>query len=198
MAEKFCLPIAKKRESQDICFIPDNNYKAYLAGKLSPDIQLGNVVDLNGTVLGNHQGIPFYTIGQRKGLGVAVGKPMYVVQLNTEKKQVVVGEDKDLLSYGLFADEVNWQAFRVLEGPLVVTAKIRYGASLVPVRVVPCKKNEVKVLFCEPQRAVTPGQSIVFYRGDCVLGGARIKQPICQVKDRLLKKFRKVNLKEKM
>lgn len=174
MAAEFALSVADKPDSQEICFVPDDDYKAYLEDKAPESLEPGDIVDLSGKVLGRHQGVPLYTIGQRKGLGIAAKTPLYVVGLDLANKRVVVGEDKDVFQSALIAGDLNWIAFDAPAGPLAVKAKIRYGAKEADALVKCLSSDEVKVTFSEPQRAITPGQSVVFYDGDIVLGGGVI------------------------
>lgn len=173
-AAKRNLPVANKPESQEICFVPDD-YKAYLL-QHRPELQkAGDIVDTQGNVLGRHQGIAFYTVGQRKGLGIAAEHPLYVIGLDAAKNQVVVGSNNQVFANGLLADQLNWVAIANLEQPMEANVKIRYGAKEAPAILYPQSDGKVKVEFREPARAVTPGQSAVFYIGDRVLGGGIIE-----------------------
>jgi tRNA-specific 2-thiouridylase len=169
--------LADKPDSQEICFIPGGDYKrfldAYLAeqGDELPDTS-GELVTTSGAVLGRHNGIHNFTIGQRKGLGVATGAPLYVVEIRGDRRQVVVGTGEDLLSRTLRARRMNWIAFERLQEPIRVEAKIRHKHA--PATVEPADEDEVLVTFDEPQRSITPGQAVVFYDGDTVVGGGWI------------------------
>lgn len=178
MARSYNLPVANKKESQEICFIPNDDYKAYLRNHAKMHFEPGDIVDVHGNVLGRHDGLPLYTIGQRKGLGIAAAEPLYVVKLDSDKNQVVVGGNKDVFSLGLMAKNLHWIPFDSLEGPLETNAQIRYGKNVCKVTVYPLANNTAKVLFEKPQRAVTPGQSVVFYDGDILLGGGIITEPL--------------------
>lgn len=178
MAERLGLPVARKPDSQEICFVPRDDYKAYLKEKNPACLQPGDIVDLSGHVLGHHAGVPLYTIGQRKGLGIAAAHPLYVVRLDTAHRQVVVGSAGDVFASGLIAGDMNWIAIDNLQEPLHVMAKIRYGKKEGAACVSPLAEGRVRVDFAEPQRAVTPGQSVVFYDGDTVVGGGIIEQPL--------------------
>ena len=178
MAERLGLPVARKPDSQEICFVPRDDYKAYLREKNPACLQPGDLVDLSGHVLGLHAGVPLYTIGQRKGLGIAAAHPLYVVRLDTAHRQVVVGSAGDVFASGLIAGDMNWIAIDNLQEPLHVMAKIRYGKKEGAARVSPLAEGRVRVDFAAPQRAVTPGQSVVFYDGDTVVGGGIIEQPL--------------------
>ncbi|AHF07449.1 tRNA 2-thiouridine(34) synthase MnmA [Desulfitobacterium metallireducens] len=181
--ERGLLRVARKPDSQEICFIPDNDYASFVEKRATEPIKPGNFVDKQGHVLGRHQGLVHYTVGQRKGLGVTFGKPMFVVGFNTERNEVVLGEDPEVFSDALYATDLNWMAIEDLTEPLKVSAKIRYKASLAPAMIYPVENSEqikgaigacVKVQFETPQRAITPGQVVVFYDGDRVIGGGKI------------------------
>jgi tRNA-specific 2-thiouridylase len=175
MATDLGLSVANKPDSQDICFVVDHNYANFIEKQTGMPIKSGNFVDKSGNILGRHRGVYHYTIGQRKGLGIATGKPIYVVQINLAKNEIVLGEEKDLFSDSLIATNLNFIAIEQLTEPMAVTAKIRYGAKEVEAMLIPQDKDLLKVEFKVPQRAITPGQSVVFYQGDIVLGGGIIK-----------------------
>lgn len=172
IAEQQNLPIANKPDSQDICFIPGGDYLGFLQRQGVEINQPGDFVDLEGCILGHHKGIAHYTVGQRKGLG-AFGEPRFVLRINPAANQVVLG--KQGMEYGsaLHARDLNWIQSFPAEGTICCTAKIRYKADPAPCRVTG-SSNEVKVEFDHPVRAITPGQSVVFYRDDEVLGGGTI------------------------
>ena len=174
LAAKFSLPVAQKRESQEICFIPDDDYYAFIKAHNPACLKPGEILHESGQVLGHHQGVPLYTIGQRKGLGIAYSEPLFVKALDAENHRVIVGEADSVFSRELTAQEVNWINGLPPESLLKVTAKIRYGhqGSPAAVTLLPC--GRVSVRFDAPVRAVTPGQSVVFYAGDIVLGGGII------------------------
>jgi tRNA-specific 2-thiouridylase len=171
--------LAEKPDSQEICFVPGGDYKhfidAYLAeqGQSLPDTS-GELVTANGEVIGSHAGIHNFTVGQRKGLGVATGSPLYVLQINGEKRRVVVGSGEDLYSKTLRARRLNWIAVDRLREPMRVAVKIRNRHEPAPAMVEKVGDDEVLATFDEPQRAVTPGQAAVFYDGDLVIGGGWI------------------------
>src|SRR5579883_3062375 len=179
LAAKHGLAIAEKPDSQEICFVPGGDYKrfidAYLAeqGQSLPDTA-GELVTTDGQVIGEHAGIHQFTVGQRKGLGVATGNPLYVIQIKGESGQVVVGADEDLYARSLRARRVNLVAVDKLAGPLRVTVKIRHRHQGAAAVLEPVGKEEILVSFDEPQRAITPGQAAVFYDGDVVVGGGWI------------------------
>lgn len=169
------LPIANKPDSQDICFIPDGDYGAFLEQEAKDRVPgRGLFVDKDGRVLGEHKGITHYTIGQRKGLGVAAGRRIFVTKLNPQKNEVVLGENEDLFSTELYCDKVNWMAIAGVAGPYKCMAKIRYAHKGTPCTIEPAGEGRLKVTFAEPVRAITPGQAVVFYENDYVLGGGSI------------------------
>ncbi|MFQ5825088.1 MAG: tRNA 2-thiouridine(34) synthase MnmA [bacterium] len=183
VARNLGLRTAEKKESQEICFIPDNDYTRYLKKKrpnLESQLQGGEIFDQKGNHLGSHRGYPFYTIGQRKGLGIAIGQPIYVTEINAVNNYIIVGDNNDLRHIGLIADNMNWICIANLEEELEVEAKIRYNDPGASALVTPITKDRVKVSFKEPQRSVTPGQSVVFYQGDVVVGGGIIQSYIKQ------------------
>ncbi|MBE5818383.1 MAG: tRNA 2-thiouridine(34) synthase MnmA [Clostridiales bacterium] len=163
---------AKKRDSQEICFIPNNDTRGFI-DKYIPAKQ-GNVVHKNGKVLGKHNGICHYTIGQRKGMGISYPEPIFVTRLDKESNTVYVGCNEDLFSSELTAKRVNWLALDALDEPIRLTARVRYSAPDVPCTVYPMG-DRIKVILDEPQRAITSGQSVVFYDGDVLMGGGIIE-----------------------
>jgi len=175
IAEEAGLSVAQKPDSQEICFI-DTDYKDFLKQKVPEKIKPGLFVDKNGKVLGQHKGIPFYTIGQRKGLGISVGKPLYVIDINGKENTIVLGDESDLEVKEFLAHKLNWIAIEKLEKKINVNAKIRYNFHEQPAMVVPEDQDCVRVIFDTPQKAVTPGQSVVFYQDDVVVGGGIIKE----------------------
>jgi len=176
IARKYGFRVANKPESQEICFIPDNNYRNFIKGKVGEKIEPGPFLDTEGRVVGQHKGIPFYTIGQRKGLGIALGYPVYVVDIKPEINAVVLGKLEELGGKSLLAADVNYILFEELKEPLEVTAKIRYKAEEVKARIQPSTlgDNYVEIIFAKPQNAITPGQAVVFYQGQLVVGGGTI------------------------
>lgn len=178
IAESAGLPVAKKPDSQEICFVPDNDYIRFLEEYTGSKAPEGDFITKEGTVLGRHKGITRYTIGQRKGLGVAFGKPMYVTSILPEKNQVVLGPEGSQYADSLTASDVNWIAF---EPPapgetIACEARIRYHAAPAPCSVHILEEGRLYVKFSSPQRSVTPGQTVVFYDGDLVLGGGTISR----------------------
>ncbi len=180
IARRAALPVAEKAESQEICFVPSGNYvrfiEAYLGerGDSLPD-QEGDLVTTAGEVIGRHRGVHHYTVGQRRGLGVAAGRPLYVVELDTVSNRVVVGDDAELRAAVSEVREVNWIPFATLEKPVRATVKIRHRHEPASATVVPTDPTSVRVEFDVPQRAITPGQAAVFYSADLVLGGGWIR-----------------------
>ncbi|MBO8159818.1 tRNA 2-thiouridine(34) synthase MnmA [Thermosyntropha sp.] len=172
IAREYNLPVAESKESQEICFI-EGDYREFLTDRV--DLKPGDFVDLEGRVIGKHKGIPFYTVGQRKGLGLSMGKPVYVVKIDSEDNRIVVDEERHLFKKGLYAKEPNFIMFDKLEGNMEVEAKVRYRAALAPA-VVSMEGERLKVEFKETQRAITRGQSVVLYRGEYVVGGGIIDE----------------------
>jgi tRNA-specific 2-thiouridylase len=168
------LKTADKEESMEICFVPDNNYGGFLQSANLVQKTRGDIVDLHGHILGQHDGIAFYTIGQRKGLGITTSKPVYVVELDVENNRVVVGDDSALDRDEFIADRCTWHPFDKLTEPIEVTAKIRYNHPGTAATITPLENNRVKVKLHTPQRAITPGQAAVFYQDDLVVGGGWI------------------------
>lgn len=174
MAEEAGLPVAHKPDSQEICFVENNDYAGFLeqyTGKKSP---AGNFVDSAGKVLGQHKGITHYTIGQRKGLGIAFGKPMYVTKIDAEHNRITLGEEGSQYATALLADDLNFIAIEGVTAPMQAQVRVRYQATPAPARLIPAENGKICVEFEEPQRSVTPGQAVVFYDGDSVLGGGTI------------------------
>ncbi len=166
---------AHKPDSQDICFVPDGDYAAFLEDKLSVSLPCGDFVRTDtGRVVGRHKGLHRYTIGQRKGLGIAAEKPLYVVQKDRSENRVLLGDNAELFRDSLRAGDCNWIAFDTLDAPCRVTARTRYNQKETPATITPLESGDVHVQFDTPQRAVTPGQAVVFYDGDTVVGGGTI------------------------
>lgn len=166
------LPVADKPDSQEICFIPQNDYRAFLAQRFPPTP--GEIVDESGAVLGQHQGVQGFTVGQRRGLGIHSQQPMFVLTIDAGANRVVVGPAEGLMQRSLWASGVNYLSGVAPDGPVEVEAKIRYKAGESAATLVP-HDGWAEVRFRDPQRAVTPGQAVVFYRGDEVLGGGYIE-----------------------
>jgi tRNA-specific 2-thiouridylase len=181
IAREYHLPIAEKRESQEICFIPDNNYHRLLKimrPYLEHEIVEGDIIDMEGNVIGRHPGFPFYTIGQRKGLGGGYPEPKYVVGINARKNQIMIGDKKALAGEAFLAEKVNLISLKNLTDPIDVEIKIRYNDHGHSATVYPEEEKKVKVIFKRPQLAITPGQSAVFFDGTKVIGGGVITKQI--------------------
>lgn len=176
IARKAELPVAEKGDSQEICFVPNDDYIAFLASKniSSPE---GNFIDKSGNVLGTHNGIINYTVGQRKGLG-AFGKPMFVNRINAADNTVIIGENGTQYCKGLIADRLNFIAFDCLTEPMRAEVKIRFRAKEQPALITPLDGGKIQIIFDEPQRSITPGQSAVIYDGNTVIGGGRIIEQV--------------------
>ncbi|WP_034600993.1 tRNA 2-thiouridine(34) synthase MnmA [Clostridiisalibacter paucivorans] len=170
--------VADKKESQEICFIEDNDYGKFIRENANYKINKGNFIDINGNVLGKHNGITNYTIGQRKGLGIALGKPMYVVDIDVKNNIVILGDGEKVFGTQLLANDLNFISIEKLEEPMRIKAKIRYAAKEEDAVIKPVEKDKVEVVFDKPVRAITPGQAVVFYDGDIVLGGGTILKKI--------------------
>lgn len=168
------LEVAEKSDSQEICFIPDNNYVDFLGKHMNTKQIAGNIILKDGTILGKHNGLINYTVGQRKGLGISYKAPLYVLELNNKTNAVIVGTEEELYSNELYANELNFLLDIKLDKPINVKAKVRYRAKEAEAILYPPKNGVSKVEFAKPQRAITPGQSVVFYIDDIVLGGGKI------------------------
>jgi tRNA-specific 2-thiouridylase len=172
------LVTADKPESQEICFIPDDDYRGFLRGRIPAAFRPGPIIDAGGRVLGEHRGIANYTVGQRRGLGLSGDRPLYVTALDPDRNAVVVGGDHEVFAERLWAERVNLISRSSLDEPLRVTAKIRHGHVPAPATIRAAAVSElVEVRFETPQRGVSPGQSVVFYDGDLVVGGGVIARP---------------------
>jgi tRNA-uridine 2-sulfurtransferase len=180
IARRAGLPVAEKAESQEICFVPDGDYSGfidrYLAseGRRAETPAPGEIVDTGGERLGEHNGVHRYTVGQRRGLGVSAERPLYVVQIDARRNRVVVGREEELAQSGFTAAGVNWIAFESPREPVSAEVRVRYRHRPAPATIQMLGDARARVTFDEPQRAVTPGQATVFYRGDEVLGGGWI------------------------
>ena len=173
IAREADLEVANKPDSEDICFIPDGNYKAFLENNSSIKAKVGNIVNSSGEVLGKHTGLYNYTIGQRKGLGIAYKVPLFVLGFNEEKNEVIVGEEKKLYKKEILVNNINLLLIDKIDKPMLVDLKTRYSTKSAKATIIQ-NENTIKVTFEEPQRAITPGQSAVFYINDIVLGGGKI------------------------
>lgn len=174
IADKLDFINADKPDSQDICFVPDGDYARFIEEWCGLKFENGNFVDLQGNVIAQHKGIINYTIGQRKGLGIAAKAPYYVVGKNLETNEVILGSNDDLFSSTLTATDVNFISVEKLTGPMRVRAKVRYKQKETDATISPLENGDVSVVFDEPQRAIASGQAVVFYDGDIVVGGGTI------------------------
>lgn len=176
IAKEIGLKVHNKKDSEEICFIPDNDHGRYIKNRFPNKVREGNFVDKQGNILGTHKGIVYYTIGQRKGLGIAFGKPMYVVDINPFRNEVVLGDLEDLLNTELIAKDTNYIPFDTLKEPMEVEAKIRYSQTPSKAIITPIEDGRLRVNFHEKQRAITKGQSVVFYKDDLLIGGGIIEK----------------------
>ncbi len=180
LARKYQLRTAEKVESQELCFVADTNYRRFLQDRIPEKIESGDIIDKDGKILGKHQGVPFYTVGQRRGLGIAVGKPLYVTQLNASDNTVVVGEPDDLLEDTMHVERINLISIEKLTEPIRALVKIRSRDDGGLATISSISDTEAIVQFDEPRRAITPGQATVFYDGEYVIGGGWIIKFQCQ------------------
>jgi tRNA-specific 2-thiouridylase len=181
MAAERGLITADKPDSQEICFVTNGSYGDYLAGELEGSERSGPIVSLAGDVLGEHRGIYRYTIGQRKGLGLNVGRPLFVVAIDPDSNTITVGEEADLFQRELVAEEPAFVSIPALDGPQRVLAKVRYRMAEAPATISPAEGGSVRVVFDQPQRAITPGQAVVFYDAsepDLLVGGATVARVV--------------------
>lgn len=195
LAMEASLPVANKPDSQEICFVPDNDYAGFIQRYLEEKKQLkdndgntvdnfaqkeftgmlpGNFVNTSGDVIGKHNGLVHYTVGQRKGLNLAMGHPVFVLELKPETNEVVIGNAEEVFSDRLYANRLNFMAIEDLDGEMMVEAKIRYSHKGAKCTIKKTGDEEVLCVFEEPQRAITPGQAVVFYQDDYVIGGGTI------------------------
>lgn len=182
LASELGLRTARKRESQEICFVPDDDYGAFVRARAaalgirSPILSEGPIVNRRGRVLGRHRGAAFYTIGQRRGLGIAVGRPMYVTRIDARTNQVCVGDRDETLGRAFVVSHVNWIEGEMFAGTRRAEVQVRHRHRAAPAAISPLPENRAFVRFDRPQTAITPGQSAVFYDGDLVLGGGMIEE----------------------
>lgn len=181
LAEEFGLPTAQKPGSQEICFLPDTDYRGFLIHRLHrlkdtdyTDLKPGDIIDTQGNILGQHKGIPFYTVGQREGLGIAKGYPIYVIKIDAENNRIIVGRKEEALAREFLVKEPHF-IFKPIKKKIVARVKIRYNHKESQAQIGVCGK-QLKVCFRKPQFAITPGQSAVFYDKDVVLGGGIIDE----------------------
>ncbi len=174
IARKLGLPVTERPESQEICFVTDNDHARFLREHFSGEIKPGPILNKQGKLMGQHQGIMFYTVGQRKGLGITAAEPLYVTAIEPERNTVIVGIKEETYSSDLVADNLNWIAITMPEKPIKVKARIRYHHPEANAIITPLDEKRVHVKFNKPQMAITPGQAVVFYHGDTVIGGGKI------------------------
>lgn len=174
IAKEISLRVANKPDSQEICFIPDKDYAKFIKEYTGEEPKEGNYVTQDGKVLGKHKGIIHYTVGQRKGLNLALGHPVFVLAIRPETNEVVIGNADEVYSEKLYAGNLNFMSIPDLDGEMVVDAKIRYSHKGSKCTIRKVEEDKVECVFEEPQRAVTPGQAVVFYDGDYVVGGGTI------------------------
>lgn len=178
IARNIGLNVANKKDSQEICFIPQNNYKQFLKNEVSSKIIPGAILNTKGEKIGEHKGLAYYTIGQRKGLGLSLGTPVYVVDFDINNNALIIGEKYELKGKGLIADNLNFIPFDELKKTMKVTAKIRYNTPGKKAVIEPFNRNTVRVKFNTSEYAITPGQSVVFYVDDLLIGGGIISEKI--------------------
>ncbi len=176
MAQARGLPVFNRTDSQDLCFLSNGDYREFLSRHAPGAARPGPILDTADRILGEHRGLPYYTIGQRKGLGVAAGQPLYVLAMDQARNSLIVGRAEELGRRELTAADVTYVSDRPPTGPLRVTAKIRYKAHEAPATLTPLPEGRARVGFDEPLRDITPGQGVVFYQGDLVLGGGIIQR----------------------
>lgn len=176
MARRRGLPVAEKDESMEICFVSDDDYRRFLLERIPQAVQPGPILDTAGRQIGQHQGLPFYTIGQRRGLGIAAVEALYVIRLDPGRNAVIAGPVRELGRQALIAEDVHYVRGEAPPGPLPVKVKIRYRAALARALWLPLKDNQARVEFEIPLRDITPGQAVVGYEGDAVLGGGIISE----------------------
>ncbi len=175
LALRFRLPVARKAESQEICFVPDDDYVRFLHGRIPEAFVPGLIVDRAGRTIGRHDGILNFTIGQRKGMGIAAPRPLYVIAIQPATNTIVAGRNEDLFRARLRVTDLNWVAVAGLSGPVRAAVKVRYRHAEARAMLYPDEQDGIIIEFEKPQRAVTPGQAAVFYDGDIVLGGGTIE-----------------------
>lgn len=178
IAAQIGIPVAEKPDSMEICFIPDKDYAKFIEKTTGTVVPPGNYVNTRGEVIGTHQGIIHYTVGQRKGLNLSMGHPVFVTEIRSKTNEVVIGESKDVFSSVLRCSHLNAMSVPAFESGMEVIAKIRYNHKGAPAVLKKLGEDELLVEFKEPQRAITPGQAVVFYQGDYVAGGGIIDESV--------------------
>ena len=174
IAGKLGIAVSDKPDSMEICFIPDNDYARYIKNTTGYESIPGNFVDTKGNIIGRHKGIIHYTVGQRKGLGIAMGHPVFVVEIKPDTNEVVVGDDREVFALKLYADRINLMAVENIEYGMRAKAKIRYSHEGADCTLKMVEKDLLECVFDQPQRAITPGQALVLYKDDYVIGGGTI------------------------
>lgn len=174
IAGDISLRVANKPDSQEICFIPDNDYAKFITEFTGKEPKAGNFVTADGKIIGKHNGIIHYTVGQRKGLNLSMGHPVFVLEIRPETNEVVIGNADEVFSDKLYANNLNFMSIEDLEGEMVVDAKIRYSHKGSKCTIRKVAEDKIECVFYEPQRAITPGQAVVFYESDFVVGGGTI------------------------
>ncbi len=178
MAESLDLPVHEMKESQEVCFVTRRGYQEFISGRIPSSLNPGRFVTSSGEVLGEHRGIAFYTIGQRRGLGISSGERLYVVRIDPASNEIVLGRDEELYAKGLITTDIHTINGESFKEERHLLAKVRYRNEETKVSVVPIGEGRLRIIFDEPQRAITPGQSIVLYEGDMVVGGGIIEESI--------------------
>lgn len=176
LAKKYNLAVAEKKESQEICFLPQDDYRKFLVSRVKTELKPGPIVDAKGKILGQHRGIAFYTIGQRSGLGVACGHPVYVTEIDAKNNRIVLGDKQEAEAKEFLVKDLHFVLAKPKK-PVAVKVKIRYNHKEAAARLIPAS-NKLKVIFSSPQFAITPGQSAVFYHKDKVIGGGIIEKAV--------------------
>lgn len=176
IAQKLGLPVAQRKDSQDLCFLGNQDYRQFLATSVGQEIKPGEIFSSDGTLLGYHQGLPFYTIGQRKGLNIRASQPYYVIRKDVQKNALIVGNRSELYCQELFVKNMNWLSSQKPEKPFLAQVKIRYKSPAYPGEVFPLEGGDVRIIFEQPLMAATPGQAAVLYQDDVCLGGGLIME----------------------
>jgi tRNA-specific 2-thiouridylase len=177
LARELVLPAAERPESQELCFVPNNDYRSFLKERAPDTLRPGEIVMTDGKVVGKHEGIAFFTLGQRRRLGIAAGQRLYVVRIEPEKNRVVLGKLSELQTNGMVVSNLNFISGDELRSPMNITVKVRYRSPFVPAVVEPLTIDRVRVVFERPVPGVCPGQAAVFYEDDAVAGGGTIAAP---------------------
>jgi len=175
MAESLDLPVEEMQESQEVCFVTQEGYQEFIADQIPAAVNPGKFITSKGQALGEHKGIAFYTVGQRRGLRVAVGERLYVVSIDTRRNEIVLGKNEDLYSPGLIATDIHTTSGEPIRDTKYLQARIRYRNDASKAIVTPIGDGRLRVIFEKPQWAITPGQSVVFYDADIVAGGGIIE-----------------------